>query len=106
MKTLNVILDEGIHISGVDCIFLLLLTVLIVLWVITDLVGRRERKKAYEAELIHRGWLNHEEWASEQISRYRQSTHDWNGVPIEVTKSERGEYLWTIPYIDHPGEEK
>lgn len=65
-----------------------------------------EIKEAHDAELIHRGWLNHEEWTSEQIRRYRQETKDWNGVPMQMKKSERGEYLLTIPYVSNPDEEK
>lgn len=105
MKALNILLEEGIYISGTDCAFLMLLAALIAVWVITDLIDSRARKKAYEASLIHYGWLNHEQWVSDQISNYRQFSGDWNGVPIEMIKSERGEYLWTIPFTVHPGKD-
>lgn len=105
MKALNVIWDEGVYLSGTQCMLLILIAALVVVWIVTDLIEARARKKAYEAELIHRGWLNHQEWTSDQISKYRQFTGDWNGVPIEMIKSERGEYLWTIPFINHPGKD-
>ena len=64
----------------------------------------REIREEHDAELIHRGWLNHEEWLSDQVRKYRSTTHDWNGVPVEIRKSERGEYLWTIPFVKEPDE--
>lgn len=105
MKALNILLDEGIYISGTQLMLLILLAALVVLWVITDLIDSRARKKEYEASLIHEGWLNHQEWTSDQIRKYRLFTGDWNGVPVEMAKSERGEYLWIIPFINHPGKD-
>ena len=102
------IFDRGLN-GGQWIILILLVCCMTAITVITIYLAIRtccEIKEAHDAELIHIGWLNHEEWTSEQIRKYRYNTYDWNGVPIQIKKSERGEYIWTIPFVDNPDEEK
>lgn len=101
------LLTNGIYLNGLMVLWILMVVSLIVIWLGQDYFLYRKDKEERDAELIHKGWLNHEEWTSDQIRKYRQETHDWNGVPMELKKSERGEYLWTIPFVsENPDEEK
>lgn len=101
------LLTNGIYIDGLMMAWILMIISLIVIWAVQEYFLYRKDKEERDAELIHKGWLNHEEWLSDQVRKYRSTTHDWNGVPVEIRKSERGEYIWTIPFVsENPDEEK